>query len=139
MTLEENLEIAALKNNHRFNIINNGELRYEVISTISKIFSEEYSSIAANQPITDSVLIKKKAILCRCLLQHPSLLIYDNPFSRMDISDRLLFYKDIIKVHQEGVAQIIISAYQEELNDICLHQFNLSKGYCHNSNNILSV
>lgn len=129
MTLEENLEIAALKKKAHGGIIKKEcELKYMVQEIIGEYISDETDMYLPGLRIPDSVLIRKKAVLCRAILAEPEVLIFSNPFSRMDIKERKIFSRDIIKTKCMKISQIIISSELEMLYPICDRIIRIENG-----------
>ncbi len=129
MTMEENLVITALKKKTYGRIVKNEhELKYMVQEIMGEYVSDENNIYLPGQMIPNNVLMRKKIVLCRAVLAMAEILIYSNPFSKMDIRERELFCQDIIKTKKKEISQMIISSEIDMLYPVCDRILKIENG-----------
>lgn len=129
MNLEENISLAALRANSYGKVVRKeGELRYLVHNLSSEYLSDEGYRIFPSQDIPDNVLISKKASLCRAIAGGAEVIVYNNPYLKMDYREREIFSRDILKTQKRKISQVIISAQLDSLYPVCNRVLRLYEG-----------
>ncbi|MDC7290366.1 ATP-binding cassette domain-containing protein [Blautia schinkii] len=129
MNLEENISLSSLKkNSYKGFVKKEGELRYLVHNLTSEYMAGNGYRIFPNQVVPDNVLIQKKTALCRAIAGDARILVYNNPYLKMDYREREIFSQDILKTHKKQIAQLIISAQLECLYPVCSRIIRLDEG-----------
>lgn len=129
MNLEENIQLAALTHHTYGGVVKKeGELRYLSHDLTGDYLSWENYNLFPSQDIPDNILVRKKAVLCRTLAANPRAIIYNCPFLKMDYQDRMIFNRDIRRVQNEKIAQIVISPQLDDLFPVCSRILRMEKG-----------
>lgn len=129
MTLEGNICISALKKYSYAKVIpKEGELKYLVQSLWEDFFSKGERKLFPNQVIPDNPLIKKKVMMCRALAADAEIIVYNNPFLKLDMREREVLVKDILRIQKKGITQIIISSHVESLYTVCNRIIHIENG-----------
>lgn len=63
--------------------------------------------------------MKRRLMIARALMNHPKLLILDEPTAGVDIELRHLLWKFLTKLNQEGTTIILTTHYLEEAEHLC--------------------
>lgn len=62
---------------------------------------------------------KRRVALCRVLMQHPDLLILDEPTTGLDPQARQLTWEKLRQLKRQGVTQVLTTHYMEEAAALC--------------------
>lgn len=137
MSLGKNITLASLKRfSGAFSILNDA---MEYNSVLQSILDLKIKASSAHQPVNRlSGGNQQKAILARCLLLNPKILILDEPTRGIDIGAKYEIYKLINQLVRQGISVIVISSELPEvlgLSDriLVMHEGNL-KGNLINDN-----
>ncbi|MDD3339829.1 MAG: ATP-binding cassette domain-containing protein [Lachnospiraceae bacterium] len=129
MNFEENLEMGALKKNAFWGIVKNErELHYQVQEIMGEYFSTESRVYQPHQYIPDNLLIKKKVVLCRAILAKAKVIIYCDPWIKMDMREQEAFTQDILRTRKHGITQLIISSQIDLLCNISNRVLQIDQG-----------
>ena len=129
MNVEDNISFAALKRTAKLGCLaRKGELRYLVQSLCEEYMAEGDFQLFPGQPVPDGILARKKISLCRAIAGGAKIIVYNNPFLKMDIREREAFARDIIRTQKRHISQIIISSQAEVLYSLCERVIQVDEG-----------
>lgn len=129
MDLGENIRLAALRRNAYGGVVpKEGELRYLVQDLCSEYFTEDGYRLFPNQVIPDNILLRKKASLCRAVAAGASVIAYNNPSLKLDVREKKLFARDIVRTGSRQISQVIIGAYRDDLEPVCNRILQVEEG-----------
>lgn len=111
LTARENLEIFA----ELYHVPSN-----EVEGRIKEALEEaELTNFANKKAGTFSGGMKRRLELVKSMIQHPSILILDEPTTGLDIQNRVSMWKHIRELNALGVTIILTTQYLEEADALC--------------------
>lgn len=129
MPLGENIKLAALKRNAYGGIVpKEGELRYLVQDLCSDYLADDGYRLFSNQVIPDSVLIRKKVSLCRAIAAGVRIIVYNNPWLKLDVREKEIFNQDILRTQKKKIGQVIIAAQLDDLYPVCNRILKIEAG-----------
>ncbi len=129
MNLGENISISALKRTAYAGLIPNElELKYQVQSLYDEYLSDPKFQLFSHQSIPDNPLAKKKTALCRAIASGADILVFNNPWLKMDVWEKELFSHDLLKNQKHHVSQVIISSQLEDLRTVCDRIIQVEEG-----------
>ena len=65
--------------------------------------------------------MKRRLMIARALMNHPKLLILDEPTAGVDIELRRALWRFLKKINQQGITIILTTHYLEEAEQLCKH------------------
>jgi D-xylose transport system ATP-binding protein len=114
MSVASNITLAALsKFTGRFSVLDEAGEHAAIRDAISRL---KVKTSSPEQPIGRlSGGNQQKAILAKCLLMNPEILILDEPTRGIDIGAKQEIYRLINQLVQQGIAVIVISSELPEV------------------------
>lgn len=129
MPLGGNIKLAALKRYAYGGVVpKEGELRYLVQDLCSDYLADDGYRLFSNQVIPDSVLIRKKVSLCRAIAAGARIIVYNNPWLKLDVREKEIFNQDILRTQKKRIGQVIISAQLDDLYPVCNRILKIEAG-----------
>lgn len=129
MTVGENISISALRRTSHMGIVRRkGEECYLCQELCGEYLSEGGVKIFHNQKTPDGVLFRKKISLCRAIAAGAQIIVYHNPFLKMDMKEREIFFQDILKTQKRKISQLVISSQLDTLYPVCSRILQVEKG-----------
>lgn len=129
MSVGENIGLSALKKNACMKVvIKEGELKYLIQNLCEEFMGKKKFLLFPDQMVPEGQLFRKKISLCRALAANAKIIVYNNPFLRMDIKERVVFGEDLIKIQKKAVSQILISSQIETLYPLCSRIVQVDEG-----------
>jgi len=117
LSIKENATVVTVNKIFKHGIINRSREEQIVQEFIKKLNIKAQNS---NTPIKNlSGGNQQKVVMAKWLLQHPKIMILDEPTRGIDVGAKYEIYQIINQLSQEGVSFIIISSELPELLGIC--------------------
>lgn len=98
--------------------------------------AQVYSAIEAvglqpenRQPVREySLGMRQKLGIAQAIMEHPSVLLLDEPFSSLDSKSVLHMQSLFVKLKSEGVTMVLVSHNTDEIKDLCDAFYNVEEG-----------
>ncbi|MBR0573150.1 MULTISPECIES: xylose ABC transporter ATP-binding protein [Pasteurellaceae] len=113
MEVGKNITLSSLKEYSFKNIINNAKEETVIQNSIEKLKVKTSSPKLAIGRLSGGN--QQKAILAKCLLLNPNILILDEPTRGIDVGAKYEIYKLIYQLAQKGIGIIVISSELPEV------------------------
>ncbi|MDE1850438.1 MAG: ATP-binding cassette domain-containing protein [Candidatus Micrarchaeota archaeon] len=112
LTARENLEIFA----ELYHVSPLEERNKRIVEALKE---SELTDFANKKAGTFSGGMKRRLELVKSMIQHPSILILDEPTTGLDIQNRVNMWKHIRELNALGVTIILTTQYLEEADTLC--------------------